>query len=149
MQRIPNSFQSTKLRQPTAGRDSCLKINECYIIFANSTIWHIPNRFYYEKPGTLVPNFAGTTQYPSKETILTHYAHIWVGLASSEASPYAWQIQFQRWVVNSVSQYLQDNFHQRKKVANFLPSFFSFLEHKCNGFKTSLLNHYFFFMYEL
>ena len=93
--------------------------------------------------GTLVANFARTTQYSSKETILTHYAHIWVGLASGEASTNAWQIQFQRWVVNSVSQYLQDNFHQRKKVANFLPSFFSFLEHKCNGFKTSLLKHFF------
>ena len=33
MQLIPNSFQRTKLRQPTAGRDSCLKINEYYVIF--------------------------------------------------------------------------------------------------------------------
>ena len=34
---------------------------------------------------TLVLNFARTTQYPSKETILTHYAHIWVGLAVKQA----------------------------------------------------------------
>ena len=31
-------FQSTKLRQPTEGIDSCLKINEYYIIFVHSTI---------------------------------------------------------------------------------------------------------------
>ena len=45
-------FQSTKLRQPTDGRDSCLKINKYYVIFINSTIQHIPNSFSYEKPGT-------------------------------------------------------------------------------------------------
>ena len=47
------SFQSTKLRQPTEGRDSCLKINKYNVIFVNSTIRHIPNNFSYEKPGTL------------------------------------------------------------------------------------------------
>ena len=85
--------------------------------------------------GTEVPNFVRSTQYSSKETILTHYAHIWVGLARGEAGTNAWQIQFQRWVVNSVSQYLQDNFHQRKKVANFLPSFFHFWNTNAMGLK--------------
>ena len=37
-----------------------------------------------------------------------------------------------------------------KKESCQLPSFlFSFLEHKCNGFKTSLLKHSFFLIYEL
>ena len=49
----PIFFQSTKLRQPTEGRDSCLKIDKYYRIFLNSTIQHIPNSFSYEKPGTL------------------------------------------------------------------------------------------------
>ena len=35
-------------------RDSCLKINKYYVIFENSTIWHIPNSFFYVKPGTLM-----------------------------------------------------------------------------------------------
>ena len=35
------------------GRDSCLKINNYYVIFENSTIRHLPNSFSYEKPGTL------------------------------------------------------------------------------------------------
>ena len=46
-------FQSTKLRQPTEGRDSCLKMNKYHIIFVISTIRYIPNCFSYEKPGTL------------------------------------------------------------------------------------------------
>ena len=47
-------FQSTKLRQPTEGRDSCLKINKYYVIFVHLTIRHIPSSFSYEKQGTLV-----------------------------------------------------------------------------------------------
>ena len=46
-------FQCTKLRQPTEGSDSCLKINKYYVIFVNWTMWHIPNSFFYGKPGTL------------------------------------------------------------------------------------------------
>ena len=53
MKPIPNFFQDTKLRQPTESRDNCLKINKYYIIFAISTIMHIPNSFSYEKQGTL------------------------------------------------------------------------------------------------
>ena len=51
-QPIPIFFQNTKLRQPTEGRDSCLKINKYYVIFVNSTIRHILNSFSCEKPGT-------------------------------------------------------------------------------------------------
>ena len=54
---IPIFFQSIKLRQPTEGRGSCLKINKYYVIFVNSTIQHIPNSFSYEKPGTLIMIF--------------------------------------------------------------------------------------------
>ena len=46
-------FQSTKLRHPTEGRDSCLKMSKYYIIFVNSTIRRIPNSFSCEKPRTL------------------------------------------------------------------------------------------------
>ena len=45
-------FHSTKVRQPTEGRDNRLKINKYSVIFENSTICHIPNSFSYEKPGT-------------------------------------------------------------------------------------------------
>ena len=37
-QPIPNFFQSTKLRQPKQGRDSCLKINKYYITFRKFVI---------------------------------------------------------------------------------------------------------------
>ena len=40
-QPIPNFFQSTKLRQPKQGRDSCLKINKYYIIFRNFVTFQI------------------------------------------------------------------------------------------------------------
>ena len=49
---IPIFFQSTKMRQPKQGRDSCLKINRYYIIFQKFVISHISNNFSYDMPAT-------------------------------------------------------------------------------------------------
>ena len=89
-------FQSTKLRQPTEGRDSCLKMNKYHIIFVISTIRYIPNCFSYEKLGTLVtkyvflvreyPNFIDFHQkiwhlyYQKKMLVVIKYWNVFSGL---------------------------------------------------------------------